>query len=186
MPLNDIVSKIIDDAKGEAEIINNQTETEIEKIDRETKSLVAKTEKKDQTKLAELIELETKRYLAGINGENQREIENSKRKALDKTFKLAEEILLKTDGAELENLCLRLMKQLPTGEITAIKTGAKELPTLEKIAKGMNLNCTVTIDKNITGGFVAESEDSEYNFTWKSLINTAKTNLETKVAEALF
>src|SRR5690606_28880665 len=143
-------------------------------INKETKHLVSQANIETEKKINDLKEVETKRQISSHKGKNQREIEKYKRQAIDDVFKMAEKEIFTLSDNDRLSICKKLLETLPkdwSGEIIASES---EAPLLK------SLGVDVTTDKNIKGGFIAINQDSEYNFTWNSLIKDSQSKIEHK------
>lgn len=183
MALQDLLNKINSDAEAEIEKILQKAKNEEEVVREETEKMLTNLEVKNNLKIQELTETETKRQLSAEAGKNQKEIENFKREALDQTFDQALKTLSDLPEEEKEKIYRQLLKTLPSNWPGILLTSPEEKELLQSIAGD---NFTVQEDKNIKGGFIAQGEESEYNFSWKVLITTSKTKTESQIAEKLF
>jgi len=180
MALSNLIEKIIADGTSEAQVITDQAQTEVAQINKETERLVSEAIIESEKKINDLKEVETKRQISSHKGKNQREIEKHKRQAIDDVFKMAEKELISLSENDRLNICKKLLATLPSNWSGEIFASEAESPILK------NLGVNVTVDKNIKGGFIATSQDSEYNFTWSSLVKDSQSKMENKVAEILF
>ncbi len=183
MALQDLLNKINSDAEAEIENILQKAKAEEEEIKKETEKLLADLEFKNNLKIKELTETETKRQLSAEAGKNQKEIENFKREALDQTFDQALKTLSNLPESEKEKIYRQLLNSLPANWSGILLTSPEEKELLQSIAGD---NFTVQEDKSIKGGFIAQGEESEYNFSWRVLVTTSKTKTESQIAEKLF
>lgn len=200
MSLEEIKSKIIQEANEKALIIKKKDEEKAAEI---IKSAEEKSNKMREESLKRAyIETENiKRKIIGNANSNARKeilsvkqklIENVIDTAIKRISELSDDEYLKfitnrflTIGKELTGKCLLEICEKDKNRITQnlTKTIEKEL---QKYNPNIEINLTNNFRNDITGGFIIKTGDFEINNSVESIIKSKYSQLETEIAKIIF
>lgn len=186
MALVDITTKIIDDARSEAKQILASAEKQKDDIDKQTALLVAEATASAEHKWQNLLTQAEEKQLASKKQEGRKLIEAYKRQALDDVFQQAQKGLDNLAGENRHHLIKKMWQQLPTdwsGQIQVADADAKSIKELTIKQKNID---SISINKELSGGFIASNNSSEYNFSFNHLLAIAKNHQESTIAKILF
>lgn len=180
--LESLTQRIMDDAKAKADSI-------MAEADRKSKSLLNTKIKEAQDKSEKLLEkahseaaMAKDRVVSSAELKVRDEKLSAKQEILDTVFGMAKNKLEKLDDTKYGEL---LGKTL--GNITIKRKGTLVVPPSRKsIAEKVSGALAVTTDENMLQGFMIKDEDIVYNYTFESLVDEAREQLEGDIALELF
>jgi vacuolar-type H+-ATPase subunit E/Vma4 len=195
MALEDILKKISEDARAEADSLVSVSRAEAE-------SLREKARKEAETLRAGLMRKAKERaenhadrvkVLAGLD--QRKEILKEKKRLLDETFEQARKRLLNlSPGEYLAFLKPLILKTVESGNEEIIPSAAQKNLFTPDFLK--SLNDALGIEKghlrlsgesgNFSGGFILREGNRETNMTLESLIDSQRDTLEPQIARTLF
>jgi V/A-type H+-transporting ATPase subunit E len=192
--INNLTSKILEEAETKKEFIISEAEKEKNKI---------LTKKKEEAKEAEKIIIE-KAEIEAVS-RKERIISSAKLEARNEKLKAKQEVISEIFEISIKNLCnisekefkefvrLSILNNNIFGEQKIIlnDTGNKIIDEafLSEINKELKSKATVTLSeetRNFKGGFILEKDGIEINNTFEALVNSLKDDLNQEVARVLF
>lgn len=180
--LDNLRQKIVDDAKIKAdEIVTEATmqkevviNSKIDEAEREKKKTIEKA-KRD----AELLK---ERKVSGAQLQVRDQNLRIKRQVMDKVMNEAKNRLEKLDANKYKEFVDNNLKALKLNgnEVLLVQEG------MEDTLKPAENYPTIARDEHVESGFIIKDESMELNFTFKSLIDYAREELESELASTLF
>lgn len=195
MDAKEVIDKIIDDANKQKNEIEQQGNSEMEKLKNDLQNELSEYNKETQ-KLAKKAADDKKAHMLAASRMNiAREILGGKRKILDSVFEKAKQQLAQMPDNDYLDMIKKLM-------LNAVETGDEEVVVDQnekrinqdfikdinrQLGPGFkgNLRLSETTEK-IDGGFILKRGDIQNNASFEVLIGTAKLKLETELAKELF
>lgn len=195
--IENLVNKILEDAKNEAARINSEAKSEQSKIiDKKVKEaeeikrdMLAKAEREAVTRKARVISNAQLKVRNEKLESKQKVVNNVFEEALiainkldnEKFNKYAENIILNAPIAGDEKIILssNFKSVVDDKFLTSINEKLKE--------KGKNGNLRISNEeRNLNGGFIIAKNGIELNYTFDALINSLKDEIEGEVIKSLF
>lgn len=192
--INNLTSKIIEDAEDKREGILSEAKKEKNKI---------LSKKKEEAKKDEKIIID-KAEIEAIS-KKERIISSAKLEARNEKLKAKQEVISGIFEMSIENLCnisekdfkefvrLSILNSDITGEQNIIlnSNGKKiiDKSLLSEINNELGAKASVILSKetrNFKGGFILEKDGIEINNTFEALVNSLKDDLRQEVARELF
>ena len=192
--INNLTSKIIEDAEDKKEVILSEAKKEKNKI---------LSKKKDEAKKDEKIIID-KAEIEAIS-KKERIISSAKLEARNEKLKAKQEVISEIFEMSIENLCnisekdfkefvrLSILNSNVTGKQNIIlnSNGKKiiDKSLLSEINEELGAKASVILSKetrNFKGGFILEKDGIEINNTFEALVNSLKDDLRQEVARELF
>ncbi|MGL5414315.1 MAG: V-type ATP synthase subunit E [Clostridium sp.] len=190
--VNNLTSKILKDAEDRKESILADAE------DKKVKIVTKKTEEanKLKTSMIEKTNLEAvtrkERILSSAELKVRNEKLLSKGKVIDEVFNMSIDSLCKMESSEFRNFVKSSIKNLNIeGDEKLIlnENGAKAIDSafVSEINKEFNLKLTLSDVRGwFKGGFILEKNGIEINYTFESLVQSLRDEMEFEVANILF
>lgn len=192
--INNLTSKIIEDAEDKKEVILSEAEKESKKIfDKKT----------EEAKAAEMIIIEKAEREAASRKE--RIISNAHLQCRNEKLKAKQEIISEVFEEAIKSLCslpeedfINFVKKFIlnneiTGEQKIIlnNEGRKIISkaVLSEVNKELNPKASIILSeetRNFKGGFILEKDGIEINNTFEALVDSLKDDLSLEVARELF
>jgi V/A-type H+-transporting ATPase subunit E len=192
--INNLTSKILEEAEAKKEVILSEAEKEKNKIH---------NKKHEEAKAAEKIIIEKAKSEA--ISRKERIISSAKLEARNEKLTAKQEVIREIFEISIENLCniseaefkefvrLSILNSNIVGEQKLIlnDTSKKIIDEgfLSEINKELKLKANVTLceeTRNFKGGFILEKDGIEINNTFEALVNSLKDDLNQEVARVLF
>jgi V/A-type H+-transporting ATPase subunit E len=192
--INNLTSKILQDAEAKKEVILSEAEKEKNKI---------LSKKQEEAKVMENIIIEKAEKEAVSRKE--RIISSAKLEARNEKLKAKQEVISGIFESSIENLCsisdnefkdfvrLSILNTNIEGEQKIILNNKFnkiiDESFLSEINKELKLKANVTLSeetRNFKGGFILEKDGIEINNTFEALVNSLKDDLSQEVARVLF
>lgn len=180
--LESLTQRIMEDAKAKAESI-------MAEADRKSKSLLNTKIKEAQEKSEKLLEkanseaaMVKDRVVSSAELKVRDEKLSAKQEILDTVFGMAKNKLEKLDDSQYGELLKKTLSNI------TIKGKANLIvpPSRKSIAEKVSGEFAVTIDEKMLQGFMIKDEDIVYNYTFESLVDEAREQLEGDIALELF
>lgn len=185
------ISKIIDAISAEGEAAAEKILESSRKSAEETIKLYKKEARIDEEEIIKRTERQTEEIRqrsisqAGIESRNIRL--SAKRKALEKTFKLAEEKLNEFSPEKKKALYEKLIERFAEGKDVVVQLNEKDMKELGGKLEVKNIS--VSLDKEagaFNGGLIIKEGAMETNCTFEVIIEDSKKAMESKIAAMLF
>ncbi len=182
---NKIIDKIIADANAEAEEILSQARSyandKLKEFELEANKQI---EANTQTAKSEAVQAKAKE-ISSADMIAKKRILTTKQMLIAETIEKAKQKLLNQDDEANQNTILQMLKNSKADTQTEIilpeKSSAKLKEALEKA--GYKISNQI---RDIAGGFVLKQGDIEYNYSFESIIEIERENLELLAAQILF
>lgn len=180
--LESLTQRIIEDAKAKADSI-------MAEADRKSKALMNSKIKEAQEKSEKLLEkakseavMAKDRVVSSAELKVRDEKLSAKQEILDKVFGMAKEKLEELDDSKYGDLLDKTLKNIVIKGNAKLVVPASRKAAAEKISQ----NLAVTVDENMLQGFMIKDEDIVYNYTFESLVDEAREQMEGDIALELF
>jgi V/A-type H+-transporting ATPase subunit E len=180
--LENLTQRIIEDAKKEAEEIKKEADEKSKNIIESKVSLAQNEANKVLDKSKQEAVLIKERAISAAKLKSRDEELKAKQDILDRVFEMAKLELKNLDDDRYEKLLTEAIKETKEGSNVTIM-----LPEGKKnLASKLNRDISVEIDNTLDGGFIIKEDNVYYNFTFDSMINGIREELETEIASILF
>ncbi len=180
--LENLTQKIIEDAKKEAQEIKDEADEKSKNIIESKVSLAQNEAKKIIEKSKQEAVLIKERAISGAKLKSRDEILKAKQDILDSVFAMAELELKNLDDDKYQKLLTGAIKQTKKdSNLTILLPGDKK-----DLMSKLNKEIKVEIDNTLDSGFIIKEDNVYYNFTFDSMINGIREELETEIASILF
>lgn len=195
MNAEQVVEKILSEARAEAEKIEAAAADKCAAAEAELKSQLADYEKQTEGLAAQAGEDKKARMLATANMEIRKEYLAAKVALLDDVFNKVRDRIKTLSDKEYEDLVTSLMtKAVQTGdEEVVVGAGEKRIDhslikqVNRKLGPGYKGNLQLAQDRaNIDGGFILKRGKIQVNVSIEVLLAEARDKFEIKLAEELF
>lgn len=192
--INNLTSKIINDAKDKKEVILSEAETEGKKII-DKKIEEAKAAEKILIEKAEIEAVSRKeRIISNANLSARNEKLKAKQEVISEIFKSSTEALCCLSADDFKNFVkVAILNSNITGEHKIIlnNEGKKIISEAEllEINKELKSKASIVLSKEtgkFKGGFILEKDGVEINNTFEALVDSVKDDLSQEVARELF
>ncbi len=180
--LDNLVQKILDDAKEQASAIVDEANKAKEEI------ISAKTKEAEEKKrrIIERAEQEAsllkERTISNAELKVRNEVLRAKQEVIEKVFHLAKESLKDLDEDKYISYLQNTLKSLNL-------KGEETIVVPEKMRKKVNklkLNLKVSEEETVDSGFLIKGKGIILNYTFDSLIDYYRDELEAEIAQSLF
>lgn len=195
--IDNLINKIIEDAKKEADSIIAEGEKEKEKIisskvdeaNREKESMISKAKREAATR--------KERVISNAQLKVRNDKLGAKQQVIDRAFEEAVSQLEKITGDELKAFVNNTIKELNLegneeiivdekySNIISNDFIAEINKSLEQIGKKGNIKLS-SEKRNIEGGFILAKGGIELNYTFKSLVENLRNEIEQEIIRVLF
>ena len=180
--LESLTQRIMEDAKAKADSI-------LAEADKKSKSLLNAKTKEANEKSEKLLEkahseaaMAKDRVVSSAELKVRDEKLSAKQEILDKVFGMAKMKLEELDDSRYGELLDKTLKNIEIKGKGSLIVPASRKTVAEKVSK----NLAVTIDENLMQGFLVKDDDIVYNYTFESLVDEAREQLEGEIALELF
>jgi len=180
--LDNLVQKILDDAKERADaIIEDANKVKDEIIDAKVKEANEKKEKILERATAEA-ELLKERVISGAELKVRNEKLKAKQTVIDRVFNLAKEKLENLDEEKYISYLTNTIKTLTLSgnEVLVVTKNMKDK------VKRLKIPIKVSDSEFVDSGFLIKGKGIMLNYTFDSLIDYYREELETEIAQSLF
>lgn len=180
-----IIDKILSDAKQEAAKIEQAAKAEAEKIilaaNEKADKEAAKAEEagKDDAQKASAKEISSAQMKA------KQMILASKQKCIEDTVKSAKEQLKSLEGAEYKVVIINMLTGTKDAEGSEVILSAKDKEAFGADLEKMGYKISQET-RPIESGFVLKKGDIEYNYSFESIISVEKEEIDQAAAKILF
>ena len=172
--LDNIINKIISDTEDKIKVLNSETEDKIQVLKSEFDLKVKDYEKKSLSKFETKKDLEFERVESNINLKSKNILLEKKQEIIRK---ILDELLI-----NLENISLDEMENFIKYNLENRKSISNELifvsPKYEDLS---NKFSNLRVRENIKSGFVISYEGVDENYTFESIMNIKKEELESLI-----
>lgn len=180
-----IIDKIISDAKSEAEKIVKNAKLS---ADKELKAAQEKVDKQLAAyKALSQAEAEkaASKELSGADMTAKKMILSKKQECLENVIQEAKEKLLNLSGDEYIKVIENMLDNVDKEKGQEIVLSFKDKDTLKDTVSKKGFKVSERTG-NFKGGFIVTSGDIEYNYSFESIINVERENIEQLAAQILF
>tara|TARA_B100000508_G_scaffold74109_1_gene57690 strand:+ start:917 stop:1486 length:570 start_codon:yes stop_codon:yes gene_type:complete len=187
MSENTLIKKIKQEAEAKAEAILAVAATEVEAIERETKSAVAVIEAEQKTALEKE---KSHRELVAVSKAKQAgniALQQAKRSHIDSVFSEAHASIIGLSGSEyVAFFKAKAEVILPEKvEAAAVKAPADKSSETAEILKSFGVSANVEADNSIDAGFILKTTDGVYDVTLRRLFAENRESLEMEVVNKI-
>lgn len=180
--LENLVQKILDDANKKASVIRDEAEKAKDEIVNSKLKEANEEKKRLLDRSVREANLAKERVISGAELEARNEVLFEKQKVIERVFKLAGERLANLDEDRYISFLTETLKGLQlTGEevlVVPVHIRAK--------VKKLKLHNNVSEDETVESGFLIKDKGIILNYTFDSLVEHYKEELETEIAGELF
>lgn len=180
--LESLTRKILDDAKDEASLILQESDKVMEEM---LESRIKEANDK-KNKIIERAKQEASMIKERVisNAELSRRDSKlaAKQQLMDSVFDLAKDKLKNLSEEKFAEFIFSSLKNLNL-------KGTEKIIVPENMknkAKSLGLSIPISEDENVESGFIIKDKDSIINYTFDSLVNFYREELESKIAKELF
>ena len=180
-----IIDKIMSDAKDAVNEIQINVNTQVEAIIKAAEEKAKKDIEKYDMVISEEKEKSIQKQISAAQMEAKKAILVEKQTLLDEVISKAHERLLSLSDIEYIDIIGQLLDSLDKSLGTEVITSKKDKDILKDIIiqKGFVL-CDDTAD--IDGGVIIKSKDIEYNYSFDSILNIEREEIQQIAAKILF
>ena len=186
MALADITKKIIDDAESEAKQILISATKKKGDIDKQTTIFISEATEAANNKWKNLVLQAEEKQLANKKQEGRKKIESYKRQVLDEIFQQAQKELSGLRGEKRQHLIKEMLNQLPNNWSGYIKVAPADAKLVKELSNDKTNIKSISPAEELSGGFIASNDTSEYNFSFEHILTIVKNQQENLVAKILF
>lgn len=180
--LKRLIQKILDDAKIEAGKIKEEADEKSNEIIHEQEVKANKEKEIYLEKAREEVQSLENLILSEAQMNVRDSLLRARQDMLDKTFDLAKDKLAKLGDKEYTDFIKRKLEALDLkGNETLVV--AKER---FELVKSLGLKLEISETQAVTSGFILLTENVNYNFSFDSLIEFQREDLEAEIAKVLF
>ncbi|MBQ4347888.1 MAG: hypothetical protein IJC39_05530 [Firmicutes bacterium] len=180
-----IIDKILSDAKAEAAVIIEQAEAEAGKI-------IADAEQKSEKELISLERLSrdeadkaAAKEISAAEMAAKKMILVQKKECIENVINAAKAKLTSLSGAEYEQMILKMLGNFADSKACEVILSAKDKEVLKGALDAAGYKVSAET-RDFDGGFVLKKGDIEYNYSFESIISVEKEEIEKIAAEILF
>lgn len=180
--LDNLIQKIKMDAQSQADQIQKEADKKKEEIVNGQVKLALEEKSKIIEKAEKDAEVIKSRILSNADLKVRDEVLKAKQEVIDKVFLLAKEKLTSLDDKEYSEFIKNQINTLDlTGdEIVIVPENRRDL------VNNLGLNLKVSEEETINSGFAVVNKNVKLNFSFETLIDFLREDLETKIAQVLF
>jgi V/A-type H+-transporting ATPase subunit E len=180
-----IIDKILSDAKAEAAKTEETARAEAEKIISAAQTKADKETQKAQEAGKDDAAKAAAKEISAAQMRAKQMILSAKQKCIEETVKAAKEQLAGLEGAEYKVVVLSMLTAAKPEKGSEVVLSAKD-----KEAFGSDiekLGYTVSDEtRPVEGGFIIKKGDIEYNYSFESIISVEKEEIDQTAAKILF
>lgn len=187
MALEDIIGKILNDAKDKVSAAQKQTAEETQKltqqIDEDISEEIEQINKTNQEKITQL--KEQKKIIAQLDA--QKDILKAKQEIIDEVFEKAASAFMDMDKSPYQSFIKdKLTPLIKTGSEKVVFDKRDKTRLDEAFLKGFKCEVSFAQDKNIQAGFIVEGDKFRIDNSIKALLNIIRPEIEAEAARILF
>lgn len=180
--LDNLIQKIKLDAQSQAEEMQKEADKKKEEIVNGQVKLALEEKAKMIEKAEKEAEIVKSRILSNADLRVRDEMLKAKQEVIDKVFLLAKERLMNLDDKEYAEFVKNQISTLDlTGEESIIVPNNRK-----NLIKDLGLNLKVSEEETIDSGFTLINKKVRLNFSFETLIDFLREDLETEIAQVLF
>lgn len=184
---NKLAERILSDAETEAQRTRAEANAVAEQIRLENERAVKALRDSYALKRESAVKSRTAGFLTRAALDGRKSALAKKRAMIDEAFQSAYQALLQLDEAQRAQICENILRSEAEGGETIVPAKA-DRKGIERVLAGMKeKNLTLSAqDAPVEGGFLLLSKSYEKDCSFRSLMNEARQNEETSVAQMLF
>lgn len=180
--LDNLIQKIKLDVQSQAEEMQKEADKKKEEIVNGQVKLALEEKAKMIEKAEKEAEIVKSRILSNADLRVRDEMLKAKQEVIDKVFLLAKERLMNLDDKEYAEFVKNQISTLDlTGEESIIVPNNRK-----NLIKDLGLNLKVSEEETIDSGFTIMNKKVRLNFSFETLIDFLREDLETEIAQVLF
>lgn len=180
--LDNLIQKIKLDAQSQAEEMQKEADKKKEEIVNGQVKLALEEKAKMIEKAEKEAEIVKSRILSNADLRVRDEMLKAKQEVIDKVFLLAKERLMNLDDKEYAEFVKNQISTLDlTGEESIIVPNNRK-----NLINDLGLNLKVSEEETIDSGFTLVNNKVRLNFSFETLIDFFREDLETEIAQVLF
>ena len=186
MTLSDITNTILEEARERAESIENETEQKRAELREETARQKREMRETHTRRLEREKQHRREQTRARASQEARREIDQSKRDAIEAVYIDARRALRDLPHGEYTDLITRLADELPKqceGTVTVPEARKDET---EQALRDAGCHYPTRLSTEIRGGFILVTDRAEYDYSFGRLLEASRESTELRIAEQLF
>jgi len=178
-----IIEKIIADAKVEAKEIHDKAQREADAL------LASANQAADKKRVALLlltqaeVEKAVSKEISGAVIQAKKRILQTKQECLEDILSTAKQRLYSLKGKEYETVILSMLEQAEKGETIIFSAKDREHLVTTVTEKGYSVSDET---REVSAGFVVKKGDIEYNYTFEAIMAIQREEIEKIAAEILF
>ncbi len=180
-----LIDKIISDAKKEAEGIVAASQKEADNIIKEAENAARLEEKRLNALSDNEAQKAAAKEISSAEMRARQLILKQKRQCLDDIIDEAENYLCSLSGQEYEDTIFKMLKNSEYGQGCEVILSKRDKEAMEEKLKDMGYNVSGET-RDIEGGFVVKKGDIEYNYSFKSMIMVQREEISYLASEILF
>ena len=197
MSLNDLTKKIINDARIEAEEIENNAGIQADKIIEEAKAQLQKEKEKLAREAERMADEKYQNIVTLSRIEAKNKVLERKQSLIDEVFEQARKKLESMDNKTFRNFAMNLLAKFPPDEKTTLVVGKKHKSVItkdfvqqlnslvKKNAKG-SFVLSDREDPSVKDGFYLVTGDVRIDLTLDSIIHAVRGESEMDIIKTLF
>ncbi len=180
-----IIDKILSDAKAEAAKIEDAAKAEAEKIISAAQLKADKEAVKAEEAGKEAAEKAATKEISSAQMKAKQMILTAKQQCIEETVKSAKQQLMALEGTEYKVVIINMITGANVEEGSEIILSAKDKEAFG--ADLANMGYKVSDEtRPVEGGFVIKKGDIEYNYSFESIISVEKEDIDQAAARILF
>lgn len=187
MAVKDITKRILDDAKKEANQIIKDAQNKASKILAETESAAANINKSLIREAHAALELKESKEVVNARLASRNKILQAKQELIKEVYDQALKSLSGLNHEEYKNLLKSTIKKINGGELIFSK---KDQQIAKEIIDSLNGQKEIFSISNetreIDGGFILREGKIETNYSFKTILESHRRDLERQLIEVLF
>lgn len=180
--LDNLIQKVFDDAKIEAGKFQDEANKKRDEIIQEQEDKAYKERDVILKKAQEDAKAQENMIRSNAELKARDSVLSARQDVLDRTFELAKEKLANLGNFEYAEFIKSKLKSLDLkgDEILVVPSGKVDL------VKSLGLSLDVSDTQTVDSGFVLADKDVNYNFSFETLIDFQREDLEADIAKSLF
>ena len=185
MSLKDIIQSLDKESQAEIKKIKQEAASQEKELKSEHKLRLKQARSQILVKAEKEIAKQAEMELFAKQAELRQNILKKRRELLDEVYERALEKLKSISESDYQRLLSKLIKKVPSSGTIVPAKGKKEViqQVALKIFPGFKIS---EESKEITGGFIWQSDEMSIDNSWPELINQLREQTETQIAKSLF
>lgn len=189
MALQDITTKILDDAKKRATQIARTAKDDVKRITQDGERANKAHERQSDQETAQIIESRERTALSRARRGAHQIISAQKRTLIDHVLADASAQIIGADDVTYEAFLSQALDAVDKdvrGKITEIHAPQKRLDVSQRICAKMGISGVVVADDAVDAGVILVSKDADYDVTLHRRITDMSQDIEAEIAKSLF